>query len=108
MADRKRTLIFAQIAMLFPSLLFMIAVALQMTHAIRPAEQIVAWYAARMWTLWLLLIALPLAVLASGASTLLRFQRAPSDSRSTLPLFRATTGTAAVILAIVAVHMAAN
>ena len=39
------------------------------------AQRIVMWYAGRMWTLWMLLITLPLAVLVTGCLTFLRSRR---------------------------------
>jgi hypothetical protein len=36
------------------------------------AQRIVAWYAARMWTLWILLLALPIAAFVTGSGTLMR------------------------------------
>ncbi len=107
MMATKRGFLIAQIALLSPALLFLAAVGIQMVHALGPAQQIVMLYAGKMWTLWILLIALPLAVLASSWK-LLRSSRESTDSRWLLPLSRAVTTTAGIILAIVAVHMAAN
>jgi threonine/homoserine/homoserine lactone efflux protein len=104
MANRKRWLIVAQIALLSPALLFLGAVTIQMIHPTRAADQIVMWYAARMWTLWSLLIALPLAVLVSGGWALLR-QRRPASNAA---IMRVTTAVAGFILVVVALHMAAN
>jgi hypothetical protein len=75
-----------------------------------------------MWTLWVLLITLPLAVVVTGCLTFLRSwskeRELPGSVRAwssvTIladPVMRfvgALTLTAGVILAIVAVHMAAN
>ena len=58
------------------------------------------WYAARTWTLWLLLIAMPIAALLSGGMTLL-------SRRSTVTIATATA-TAAGILGVVVLHMLAN
>jgi hypothetical protein len=80
------------------------------------------WYSARMWTLWLLLLALPFAVLVTGCATLLsnwnRDVELPRTGRQSLAnlvpapfatLFVAgTTLASAGILAIVALHMLAN
>ena len=87
----------------------------------RIAQRIVMWYSARMWTLWLLLLALPFAVLVTGSATLLRswnhdveLPHAARQSLATIPaplatLFVAgTTLTSAGILAIVVLHMLAN
>jgi hypothetical protein len=99
-----------EIVLLAPAALFMSAVFVQGAFE-RPqnAEALVRWYAGQMWTLWLLLILLPLAALIAGATTLLR--------RESLDVLRAHFATfvsaavtlaSAAILAIVALHMAAN
>jgi hypothetical protein len=83
------------------------------------AQQIVMWYAARPHIgLWLLLIALPLAVLVSGCATLLRIwnddvqlrqstRQTVADIRAHLAtlLTACATLTAGGILAIVALHV---
>ena len=90
----------------------------------RTAQQLVIWYAVRMWTLWVLLLALPFAVLVTGCVTLARNWRhwrldiqPPQALQQTLAAIRAdramlfvaaTTLMAGAILAIVALHMAAN
>jgi len=91
----------SEVILLFPAVLFMTAVVVRYLGPLqdepaRSAQQIVMWYAGRQWTLWVLLIALPLTVLATGCAALLR-------RRDTLLV--ATTLTAGVILAIVGVHM---
>ena len=56
--------------LLFPALLFMAALParnLPQHDLAQNAQSIVMWYAARQWTLWGLLIALPVAALAVGA-----------------------------------------
>jgi hypothetical protein len=122
----KRPVIVAQLLLIFPSVLFMGALVvreLQPLHnePAHTAQQLVMWYGARMWTLWVLLIALPFAVLVTGCVTLARNWREdmklPQAAQQTLAAIRAdrtmllvaaTTLTAGVILAIVALHMAAN
>ncbi|MGB2625932.1 MAG: hypothetical protein WAK20_04040 [Candidatus Acidiferrum sp.] len=87
----------------------------------RPAQQLVMWYADRMWTLWFLLLGLPLIVFVSGCAQLLRdYNRdifLPLTSRKSLAMARAhlsslfiaaTTLTAGVILVIVVLHVLAN
>jgi hypothetical protein len=75
-----------------------------------------------MWTLWVLLITLPLAVVVTGCLTFLRSWSKERELPGSVqawssvtiladPVMRfvgALTLTAGVILAIVAVHMAAN
>jgi hypothetical protein len=116
-----------QLALIFPAALFMTAVLTGAGEApqydlARIAQRIVMWYSARMWTLWLLLLALPFAVVATGCVTLLigwnRDVKLPHAARQTLAtmipaplatLFVAgTTLTSAGILAIVVLHMLAN
>ncbi|HXQ63851.1 MAG TPA: hypothetical protein VN787_03270 [Steroidobacteraceae bacterium] len=115
-----------QLALIFPAALFMTAVLVGAGSArqydlARIARQIVSWYSARVWTLWLLLLALPLAVLVSGCVTLRRSwnldnQLPPSarHSLATIPAPFATllvagmTLASAVILVIVALHVLAN
>ncbi len=87
----------------------------------RMAQQIVTWYAGRMWTLWILLIALPLGVLAAGCVTFRRNRnkevRSPQALRQMLDVIHADcamlivaamTLTSGVILTIVVLHMLAN
>jgi len=115
-----------EIALICPAALFMTALVvrtLQPSHdePAHIAQQIVMWYSVRMWTLWLLLLALPVAVLVTGCATLLRNWNRdvvqPQTVRRSLALIRdplatlfvaATTLTAAGILAIVVLHMLAN
>ena len=113
----KRAIAATELLLILPAALFMTALlvrALQPleSESARIAEQIVQWYAERQWTLWILLIALPLAVLVTGCATLKQ-----SDARRTLAAMRAhpamrfvaaATLTAGVFLVIVALHMLAN
>jgi hypothetical protein len=123
--NARRALAAAQLLLMFPAILFMGALVVRQLSPLQhepahTAHRIVMWYAGRMWTLWALLITLPLAVLVTGCVTLLR-------SWSNVPeLHRAWQGLAAIyadrpmrwvammtltagaVLAIVAVHMAAN
>ena len=73
----KRTIAATEVLLIFPAALFLAALLVRQAQPERyepahTAQRIVAWYAARPWTLWVLLIALPFAVLASGSATLLR------------------------------------
>lgn len=96
----KRALATAELLLILPAALFMTALAARTLpfQLARTADQIVMWYAGRQWTLWVLLIALPMAVLVSGGATLLQ-----SGSRQTFVLV-----AAGIILAIVVLHMLAN
>ena len=77
----------------------------------RAAQQVVMWYAGRMWTLWVLLLALPLAALATGFAVLKqnwnKYTDAMQFARKSLPI-GLTTIAAGSILAIVVSHMLAN
>jgi hypothetical protein len=70
------------------------------------AERIVMWYAARQWTLWVLLIVLPLAVLVAGCHTLLSARRIHPDVATTS--VATATLMAGGVLTIVTLHMLAN
>lgn len=123
---RTRIIASLQLALIFPAVLFMTALLLrslqpQQYEPARSAQQVVLWYAARMWSLWILLLALPITVLVAGAATLLwswnRDTALPSAARQLLAAIRsqwamlvvaAATLTAGGILAIVVLHMLAD
>jgi hypothetical protein len=97
-----------QVALICPAILFLAAVLVgaggppqhDLAYA---ARAIVSWYAARMWTLWLLLLVLPLAALAAG------FIALPCSWNDDGTFFVAgTTFTSVGILAVVVLHMLAN
>jgi hypothetical protein len=106
--------------LLVPAVMFLTAVGMRelrvMPYGARYfAEQLVGWYAARIWTLWVLLLALPLVVLVTGCALLLRSlghqvtaNALPGRSKATRLFVGSTTVTAGVILAIVVLHMLAN
>jgi hypothetical protein len=104
-----------QVALIFPAAIFMTAVLVAAGDApqydvARIAQRIVMWYSARMWTLWLLLLTLPFAVLITGCATLLAGGRvcgsengASVNSRHRPNVaYRPRTGGAAYPLAFVA------
>jgi hypothetical protein len=116
-----------QLALIFPAALFMTAVLVGAGDApqydlARIAQRVVMWYSARMWTLWLLLLALPFAVLVIGCATLLRRWNRdvelPQAARQSLAMMvpaplatlfvAGTTLTSTGILAIVVLHILAN
>jgi hypothetical protein len=123
---KTRFVAFLEVLLLFPALLFMGALVVRELQPLQyepahSAQQLVMWYAGRMWTLWVLLLALPLTVLVTGCATLLRSWNRDvlfsNTARQSLALARthfatllvaATTVTAAGILAIVVLHMLAN
>ena len=123
----RRVIAATQSLFIFPAILFMCALILRQMSPPQhePAytsQQIVTWYAGRMWTLWVLLITLPLAVVVTGCLTFLRSwskdRELPRNVQEwssvtiladpVMLFVGALTLTAGVILAIVAVHMAAN
>jgi len=117
MQTGKRAIAITELLLIFPATVFMTALAVRMLQPLqnepaRTAERIVQWYAARPWTLWILLIALPLTVLVTGCAVLMR-----NNTREILAAIRAqpatlfvaaVTLTAGVFLVIVVLHMLAN
>ncbi len=123
MNTTRRAIAATQALLIFPAILFMGALIVRQLSPLQhepayTAQRIVMWYAGRMWTLWLLLITLPLAVLVTGCLTFLRSRRelprgvqegfAAIHSDSSMPFVAAMTLTAGIVLAIVAMHMLAN
>lgn len=121
---RTRIIAAMEMALIFPAALFMTALVVRnlSTLSYEPAhtaQQLVMWYAGRMWTLWLLLLALPFIALVTGCATLrYNWNREPlHTARELLVVIRAhsatlfvvaTTLAAGGILAIVVLHMLAN
>jgi hypothetical protein len=108
---RARIIAALALTLLTPAMLFMFALLIRnftplpfkVTGA---AQQIVSWYSARMWTLWMFLLALPVTVLACGAATLRHNNH--GLSRTWRGLLGTATLAAGGILAIVILHMLAN
>jgi hypothetical protein len=105
-----------QSLMLFPAVLFLSSVLVatggpkqyDLAHF---ARQIVMWYSTRGWTLPVLLLGLPFAVLLAGCTTL--FARPDHDTPAVRPplatiLVSWATLTAAAVMGIVVLHMLAN
>lgn len=123
---RTRIIAVMEFLLILPAALFMAALALRNLQPLQfepalSAQQLVMWYAGRMWTLWVLLLALPFTVLVTGCATLVRNWRrdvaAPHTAQQAFALIRghfatlfvaATTLAAVAILAIVVLHMTAN
>ena len=120
----KRAIAATELLLIFPAALFMTALFVRNLQPLEyepahTAERIVTWYSGRPHIgLWVLLIALPLAVLITGCGTLLRNWRDDvalrQAARHTLAAIRAhlamllvagATLTAGGILAIVALHV---
>jgi hypothetical protein len=104
--------------LLLPAVLFMGALIVRSLplhdELTRNAQGIVMWYAGRLRTLWMLLIALPLAVLVAGCITLLSERRtapqllAKISCRFATQIVAAETLMAGGVLAIVGLHVLAN
>jgi hypothetical protein len=123
---RTRIIAVVGLVLIFPAALFMTALALRNLQPLqyepaRSAQQLVMWYAGRMWTLWVLLLGLPFIAVVSGCAELRRSWRRdivlPLTSRKSLAMVRArlaslfiaaTTVIAGVILVIVVLHVLAN
>jgi hypothetical protein len=115
---RTRAIAALELVLICPAALFMTALVVRNLQPLQSepahtAQQLVMWYAGRMWTLWVLLLVLPFTVLVTGCATLLRSWNQDTELPHTvryLPnLFvAATTLTAGGILAIVVLHMLAN
>jgi hypothetical protein len=120
----KRAIAATDLLLIFPAALFMTALFVRNLQPLQyepahTAQRIVTWYADRPRIgLWVLLIALPLAVLISGCGTLLHIWSHEAELRQaawqTLAAIRAhlatllvagATLTAGGILAIVALHV---
>ncbi len=120
----KRTIAAAELLLIFPAVLFMSALFVrnlqpQQYEPAHSAQRIVMWYSSRPhFGLWVLLIALPLAVLVTGGAALLRSWNDDAGlrqaARQTLASVRAHLATLLVaaatlaaggILAIVALHV---
>jgi hypothetical protein len=122
----KRIIAAAQLLLLLPACVFMAslgmrALGMPQSGPAQAAQQIVTWYSLRMWTLWMLLIALPLAALVIGCAALLRSWNEDAAMRQaarrprnairdpiTMLFIAAVTLTAGVFLAVVFVHMLMN
>jgi ABC-type Fe3+ transport system permease subunit len=122
---RTRIIAVMELVLISPATLFMIALALRHLQPLQyepahSAQQLVTWYAVRMWTLWVLLFGLPLIALVVGCSELMRnWNRdtvVPLKSQKSLVMARpnltsliaTTTLISGVILVIVVLHVLAN
>jgi hypothetical protein len=119
MQDRQDFIGGVQVALIAPAVLFLGAVLIEKLGGIwhatpAAAEVIVTWYASRMWTLWVLLVALPVTVFGAGCAVLWRthtenkrnLRLAGQDSA--MRLLSSMTVLAGVVLLVVGLHMAAN
>jgi hypothetical protein len=72
---RTRIFAFLQLVLILPAALFMASLVVRNLGPLQyepahTAQQIVMWYAGRLWTLWVLLFTLPSIVLVSGCVAL--------------------------------------
>jgi hypothetical protein len=121
---RMRTLALLQLLLIFPAALFMASLVVRNLGPMNfepahTAQHIVMWYAGRMWTLRVLLFALPCMVLIGGWAALRTWYRdtaqlgthrslASSRPRWPVRLVSVTTVASAGILAIVGFHVLTN
>jgi hypothetical protein len=91
-----------ELLLVAPAALFMSALVVRLVAP--GAQRIVMWYAGRPWSLWTLLIALPLAALVSGGLALARGARRDAATG----VAAAATLVAAVDLVVVGLHMLMN
>ena len=109
MTSRQRLVPILQALLILPAAVFMLALILRSLGA-TGAQQVIDWYSGRIWTLWLLLSLLPFAVLVLGFFSLWSEWQSHSGSRSrsrTL-VVAGLTLLAAIILAIVGIHVLMN
>jgi hypothetical protein len=121
----KRTLAVADLLLVSPGIVFFLALFLRnflpSGDPANGAQQIVMWYAGRRWTLWVLLIGLPLSALLLGATVLRRTwvndDSLRRDAQQAMLAFRAHLAflangiaalAAAAVLFLVALHMMAD
>ena len=98
------------LALIVPAALFMAAIFVRAAFPpALPADALVHWFEERQWTLMVLLFAMPGLAFVCGIATLAG-SRSLTVLREHLATFvlTATTLTAAMILAIVVLHMGAN
>jgi hypothetical protein len=107
-----------EVLLILPAALFMACLVVRQLPASGleiAAQRTVTWYANQQWTLWLLLVTLPLIVLGVGCGTLLQgwsaeHKQTPDCKQLAGNTFfiAALTFAAAVILTIVGLHVLAN
>ena len=117
---RMRTIALLQLVLIFPAALFMASLVVrnlgpQTYEPARAAQQIVMWYAGRLWTLRVLLFALPCMALFIGCVALrgrnrdtkqlsTQWSLASSSPHWPVRLLSVATFTSAGILTIVGFH----
>jgi hypothetical protein len=119
----KTTVAATELVLVMPALIFFAAIFLRNFFPTddNGAQQIVIWFASRTWTLWILLVGLPMGVMALGFPILINgWYNDPSlreDTSHALGAVRAhltmfvigsATLAAAIFLVLVALHMLLN
>ena len=117
----RRIIAATQLVLIFPAALFLTAVVARYLQPLQFAQEIVTWYSVRYWTLWVLLIGLPVTALLNGCIVLLHNSNDETDEgQITKQLFTAirtelltliiaaATLTAGLILVVVVLHMLAS
>jgi hypothetical protein len=122
----RRIIAATELVPIFPAALFLTAVVARHLPQLQYepahiAQEIVTWYSVRYWTLWVLLIGLPLAALFNGCVVLLRNADAETnegqiakqpfaaiDAQLPTQINAVATLAAALILVVVVLHQLAN
>lgn len=121
----KRTLAAADLMLVAPGLVFFLALFLRdflpTNGSTNGAQSVVMWYAHREWALWILLIALPASAIVLGGTFLqqswARDASLRADTQHALLAIRAhvaplvagaATLSAAIVLFLVALHLATH
>jgi hypothetical protein len=116
--SRTRIIAVIDLVLILPGMLFLGAVGFRAFQPVQfepahTAQLIVDWYAGKVWTLWVLLVSLPLVALVLGCASLAWNRIDPKQSQT--PHWNgatianaAETLVAFVILVIVALHILAN
>ncbi len=122
MLTLRRAIAITELLLILPAVLFLVSIF--MRSALQPtgmAEAIVTWYSGRTWTLWVLLLGLPLAVLVIGCATVASSWQddeamrraagqtfAAARAHLAVVLVAAATAMAGGVLLIVVLHIAVN
>ncbi len=109
MASRKRLVPIIQSILIIPAAVFMLALISRSLGA-TGAARVVDWYSGRLWTLWLLLSLFPFAVFVIGFFSLWSEWRGESRPllKPVIVVIAGLTLIAAIILAIVGIHVLVN
>ena len=126
MRSTMRLVATTQLLLILPAVLFMGSLIARnvsplLNEPAHTAQQVVMWYAGRMWTLWVFLVTFPLSVLVTGGIAFARnwseHARLPQAAKPMLAAIHVNRGmlivavltvTAGAILTIVVLHMLAN